>query len=207
MAAIENGPTDAKLTILFAHGSGAGMDTSFMTTIAESLAELGWRVRRFEFPYMEKARERGKKMPPSSLPKLQEFFRKEIEDCSGPVVIAGKSMGGRVATTIFESSRASGCIALGYPFHPPGKPESLRTEHLQSIQKPFLVLQGERDPFGKREEFPNDWLPETAELHWIPDGEHSFKARKKSEATTEGNLELAVQHIHAFCTKLVADSH
>ena len=53
-----------------------------------------------------------------------------------------------------------------------------------------MVLQGERDPFGKREEFPNDWLPNGAELHWIPDGEHSFKARKKSEATTEGNFNL-----------------
>ena len=59
-----------------------------------------------------------------------------------------------------------------------------------------MVLQGERDPFGKKEEFPNDWLPNGTELHWIPDGEHSFKARKKSEATTEGNLKLAVESIY-----------
>ena len=205
MATIENGPSDAQLIILLAHGAGAGMDTPFMTTIAESLGELGWKVRRFEFPYMEKARERGKKMPPNALSKLQAAFQSEIDACTAKVVIAGKSMGGRVATTILESTSAVGCIALGYPFHPPGKPESLRTEHLQSIQKPFLVLQGERDPFGKKEEFPNNWLPDTAQLVWIPDGEHSFKARKKSEATTEGNLELAVQHIHEFCSKIAAD--
>ena len=196
MAIIENGPTDATLTVLLAHGAGAGMDTPFMNAIAEGLGTLGWKVKRFEFPYMEKSRERGKKSPPNSLPKLQEAFFAEINACAGPVVLAGKSMGGRVATTVLESSTAIGCVALGYPFHPPGKPASLRIEHLQSIQKPFLVLQGERDPFGKKEEFPNDWLPNGAELHWIPDGEHSFKARKKSEATTEGNLQLAVQHIH-----------
>ena len=203
MAIIENGPTDATLTVLLAHGAGAGMDTPFMNAIAEGLGELGWRVKRFEFPYMEKSRERGKKSPPNSLPKLQEAFLSEVHACTGPVVLAGKSMGGRVATTVLESSSAIGCVALGYPFHPPGKPDSLRIEHLQSIQKPLMVLQGERDPFGKREEFPNDWLPNGTELHWIPDGEHSFKARKKSEATTEGNLKLAVEHIHQFCTKLM----
>ena len=199
MAIIENGPADASLTILLAHGSGAGMDTPFMNAIAEGLGELGWKVVRFEFPYMVKSRERGKKSPPNPLPKLQDSFLEAIKACSGSVVIGGKSMGGRVATTILESSSAVGCVALGYPFHPPGNPSKLRTEHLQSIQKPLMVLQGERDPFGKKDEFPNDWLPSSTALHWIPDGEHSFKARKKSEATTEGNLELAVRHIHQFC--------
>ena len=199
MAIIENGPATASLTILLAHGSGAGMDTPFMNAIAEGLGDLGWRVRRFEFPYMVKSRERGKKSPPNALPKLQEAFFTEIKSCTGPLVIGGKSMGGRVATTILERSTAVGCVALGYPFHPPGNPTKLRTEHLQTIQKPLMVLQGERDPFGKKEEFPNLWLPNGAELHWIPDGEHSFKARKTSEATTEGNLQLVVEHIHRFC--------
>lgn len=204
MAILENGPTDASLTILLAHGSGAGMDTPFMNTIAEGLGALGWKVVRFEFPYMIKSRERGKKSPPNSLAKLQSSFQEAIDACSGLVVIGGKSMGGRVATTILESSSAVGCVALGYPFHPPGNPSKLRTEHLQSIQKPLMVLQGERDPFGKKDEFPNDWLLSSAELHWIPDGEHSFKARKKSDATTEGNLELAVRHIHQFCLQFTS---
>ena len=203
MAIIENGPTNATLTILLAHGSGAGMDTPFMNSIAEGLGDLGWRVKRFEFPYMAKSRERGKKSPPNALSKLQEAFLEELKACTGSVVIGGKSMGGRVATTILEGSTAVGCVVLGYPFHPPGNPTKLRTEHLQSIQKPLMVLQGERDPFGKKEEFPNTWLPSGAELHWIPDGEHSFKARKKSEATTDGNLQLAVEHMHRFCTTLV----
>ena len=206
MSIIENGPKDATLTVLLSHGAGVGIDTPFMNAIAEGLGSLGWRVKRFEFPYMVKSRERGKKSPPNPLSKLQESFLNELKACSGPVVIAGKSMGGRVATTILENSSAIGCIALGYPFHPPGKPSSLRIEHLQTIQKPFMVLQGERDPFGKKGEFPNAWLPKVAELHWIPDGEHSFKARKKSTATTEGNLEIAVAHIHRFCSKLVSNS-
>ena len=184
MATLENGPAEASLTILLAHGSGAGMDTPFMNTIAEGLGALGWKVVRFEFPYMVKSRERGKKCPPNSLSKLQEAFYEAIETCTGSVVIGGKSMGGRIATTILESSSAVGCVALGYPFHPPGNPGKLRTEHLQSIQKPLLVLQGERDPFGKKDEFPNNWLNDSTFLEWIPDGEHSFKARKKSDATT-----------------------
>ncbi len=206
MAIVENGPVNSTLTVLLAHGAGAGMETPFMNTIAEGLGELGWRVKRFEFPYMIKSRERGKKSPPNALPKLQAAFLEVVKECSGPVVLAGKSMGGRVATTILEESTAVGRVALGYPFHPPGKPGSLRIEHLQSIQKPFMVLQGERDPFGKKEEFPNKWLPSGAELHWIPDGEHSFKARKKSDATTEGNLQLAVEHIHRFCTTLAKNT-
>jgi len=205
MAIIENGPMDASLTVLLAHGSGAGMDTPFMNAIAEGLGDLGWKVVRFEFPYMVKSRERGKKSPPNPLPKLQASFQEAINACSGPVVIGGKSMGGRVATTILESSSAVGCVALGYPFHPPGNPNKLRTEHLQSLQKPLMVLQGERDPFGKKDEFPNNWLPNSAILHWIPDGEHSFKARKKSEATTEGNLELAVGYIHQFCMQFTSN--
>jgi hypothetical protein len=203
MASIVNGPSNAALTILLAHGVGVGMDTPFMNHIAEGLGALGWNVRRFEFPYMVKSRENGKKSPPNPLPKLQESFEQELKACTGPVVLAGKSMGGRVATTILERSTAIGCIALGYPFHPPGKPDSLRIEHLQVIQKPLLILQGERDPFGKKEECPQQWLPTHCKLNWIPDGEHSFKAPKKSEATTEGHLDLSVQLIHEFCIGLV----
>ena len=206
MANLENGPKDASLTILLAHGSGAGMDTPFMNHIAEGLGTLGWKVVRFEFPYMIKSRERGKKSPPNPLLKLQKAFLDEVKSLSGPVVIGGKSMGGRVATTILEASSAVGCVVMGYPFHPPGNATKLRTEHLQGIQKPLMILQGERDPFGKKEEFPNDWLPNRADLHWIPDGEHSFKARKKSEATTEGNLDLAVRHIHQFCLQFASES-
>lgn len=202
MAIIENGPIDSSLTILLAHGAGAGIDTPFMNHLAEGLGKLGWHVCRFEFPYMVKARERGKRCAPNPLKKLQESFLTEMAQRNTKLVIGGKSMGGRVATTLLESSKAIGCIALGYPFHPPGKPDSLRTEHLQLIRKPLLVLQGERDPFGKKEEFPNDWLPSSATLKWVPDGEHSFKARKKSGHTWESNLDFAVQQMHEFCTTL-----
>ena len=203
MAILTNGPDTSPLTLLLAHGAGAGFDTPFMNHIAEGLGVLGWKVVRFEFPYMVKARERGKKCAPNSLKALQESFQQEIDKCTQSVVIGGKSMGGRVATTLLESSKAIGAVALGYPFHPPGKPEKLRTEHLQTIQKPLLVLQGERDPFGKKAEFPNTWLPSGATLTWIPDGEHSFKPTKKSGHTWDGNLNLAVKEIDAFLQGLL----
>ena len=155
---LENTANDHTVTLLLAHGAGAGMDTDFMNGIAEGVASHGIRVIRFEFPYMVKRRLEGKKSPPNRLPILQASFLEQLQSIEGPVVIGGKSMGGRVATTILESSTAIAGVALGYPFHPPGKPDKLRIEHLVSIEKPLLVLQGTRDPFGKEIENPANYL-------------------------------------------------
>lgn len=197
-----NTPEEHTITLLLAHGAGAGMDTDFMNGVAEGVSSHGVQVIRFEFPYMVKRRLEGKKSPPNRLPVLQSSFLEQIEAIEGTVVIGGKSMGGRVATTILESSTAIAGIVLGYPFHPPGKPEKLRIEHFAGITKPLLVLQGVRDPFGKQSEDPAKWLPESATLTWIPDGEHSFKPRKSSGRTLEDNIQFAVAQIVAFISAL-----
>ncbi len=191
------------VTLLLAHGAGAGMDTQFMNCLAEGLVQYDIRVCRFEFPYMVKRRITGKKSPPNRMPILLEAFSEQINSFKmqnrlEPLFIGGKSMGGRVATMLIESSDILGSIAYGYPFHPPGKPDSLRIEHLQGLSKPLLVVQGSRDPFGKREENPEQWLPSTAQLKWLEDGDHSFKPRKSSGRTLVQNLNEAIDQTVTF---------
>ena len=200
---IINESGESTCTLLLAHGAGAGMDTPFMNIIAEGLSQRGYKVIRFEFPYMQKIRETGKKRGPNTQKKLLAAFLEQIEPISGPLVIGGKSMGGRIASMLADESKALGCICLGYPFHPPGKPEKLRTAHLQELATPTLILQGERDPFGKKGEVEAYSLDPKLHIHWIQDGEHSFKPRKKSGHTLEENLADAVERIDLFVQNIL----
>ncbi len=165
------------------------MDSPFMEAIASGLAESGWRVVRFEFPYMARMRETGRRQGPDRMPVLQEAFRQQVRlektaQPGRPVFIGGKSMGGRVASLLIDELAASdgvrGCLCLGYPFHPPGKPLQLRTEHLAALRTPTLILQGERDSFGRREEVETYSLSPQVQLRWIPSGDHSFKPTRSS---------------------------
>lgn len=176
------------------------MDSPFMENIAEKVGELGIEVVRFEFSYMAMRREDGKKRPPSSQKKLlaewtevwQHFAHRPF------VAIGGKSMGGRMASMLADSLKASALVCLGYPFHPPGKPEKLRTEHLLSLNTPTLFLQGERDPFGNANEVPDYRLSESIHIQWMPDGDHSLKPRKKSGRTEAQSWQEAAEAIAQF---------
>lgn len=185
---------------VFAHGAGAGMEHSFMESVANGLVDKGVRVIRFNFPYMVKRAEDGKKRPPDRAPKLLEAFQAVIDAHSapGPIVIGGKSMGGRMASLLAEADNVAGVACLGFPFHPPGKPENYKGEHLASIGKPCLILQGERDTFGKKEEFEQFELSAAIKVKFIPDGDHSFKPRKRSGFTETGNINLAVEQLAEF---------
>ena len=150
---IVNGPEQAQVTIVLAHGAGAGMDTGFMNAFAEGLADGGCRVVRFEFPYMAERRQTGKRRPPDREPILRQTWLDMIASVEAQTLfIGGKSMGGRIASLLADAAGVAGLICLGYPFHPTGKPDQLRVEHLQAIKTPTLILQGERDPFGNAEE-------------------------------------------------------
>ena len=111
-------------------------------------------------------------------------------------------MGGRIASLLadelWSQNKILGCICLGYPFHPLGKPKTLRVEHLQNLQTPTLVIQGERDAMGNREDVNTYALSEQLQLAWMPDGDHSFKPRKRSGRSDLQNLNLAVEHMHDF---------
>jgi predicted alpha/beta-hydrolase family hydrolase len=188
---------------VFAHGAGAGQNSEFMELMALGLAKQNINVIRFNFAYMQLAEELGKRRPPDRADKLIVHFNAVVSaiDKSLPVFIGGKSMGGRMASMLLEKSNALGCICMGYPFHPPGKPEKLRTEHLLAINKPVLILQGERDTFGTREEVGTFNLSERVEVSYLADGDHSFKPRKASGATLEANLDQIIEHSITFIRK------
>jgi uncharacterized protein len=201
-AAIEtlsNGPPGARTTLILAHGAGAPMDTPFMETVARGAAAAGIRVLRFEFPYMARRREDQKRRPPDRQPVLLECWRSVFSSVGpGRVAIGGKSMGGRMASLIADEVSAAALICLGYPFHPPGKPERLRTEHLREMTTPSLILQGERDPFGNRLEVGGYTLADSIRIHWLEDGNHDLAPRKKSGRVPEQNLSEAVEAIVDF---------
>jgi len=206
-----NGSARAPVVIALAHGAGAGMDSPFMEQVATGLAERGIRVARFEFPYMQRSRESGKRRPPDRAPVLLETWQavikqlqRRVKSSDKKLVIGGKSMGGRIASMVADEAGVDGLICLGYPFHPPGKPVGQRIEHLRQLASPTLILQGERDPFGTRREVARYRISAAIEVQWLTDGNHSFKPPKSSSATNEQNLTQALDSMATFAKQLAA---
>jgi len=190
-----DGDDDAKRTFIFAHGAGGPMRTPWMSRVARGLAENGIRVVRFEFPYMA-----AKKKAPDREPVLLEAWREAIREQGDRVMfIGGKSMGGRIATMVADEMEVRGVVCFGYPFHPPGNAERLRTKHLETMKTPTLILQGERDAFGSRDEVKRYKLSRAIRIEFIEDGDHSLKPRASSGATETDNLARAV----AIATKFI----
>jgi predicted alpha/beta-hydrolase family hydrolase len=196
-----DGPKRAATTIALAQGAGAGMDTPFMEFFAKGLGKRGYRVVRFEFPYMATKRATAKQKPPDREPVLRETWLKVVAKLGRDgLVIGGKSMGGRIASLIADEACVAGLVCLGYPFHPVDKPDQLRVEHLEAIKTPTLILQGERDPFGSRNEVAGYKLSRAVWVVWLGDGDHSFKPRKSSGRTEQKNCEEALDEIATFLT-------
>ena len=203
VALLRTGPPSTP-RLLLAHGAGAPMDSPFMNTLAEQVAAAGIEVIRFEFEYMAKGRDEGTRPGPDRTPNLIARFN-EVLGLVGPadeIIIGGKSMGGRIASMIADEVGAAGVLCLGYPFHPPGKPERLRTAHLETLKTPTLIVQGTRDRLGNEEEVETYSLSPSIELAWIGDGDHSFKPRKKSGRTVEQNLAAATGAAVEFIRRL-----
>ena len=178
------GASPSAVTIVLAHGAGAGMAHPFMVSCASGLAARGLDAITFNFPYMER---RAK--VPNPAPQLEACYRALIATLAARgwlegrrLVIGGKSMGGRMATMVAAAPEAiahplAGVVALGYPLHPPGKPEQLRVAHLKAILAPVLVVQGTRDAFGSPAELAPHFgaLGPLATIHPVEGGDHSFK--------------------------------
>src|SRR5688500_4107263 len=147
---LHDGPQDARARLVLAHGAGAPMSSPFMQQVAQALGELGIRVTRFEFPYMQARRHSGKRGGPDQQPVLLATYRAVIEllGPGAPLFIGAKSMGGRMASMIADEAGVAGLVCLGYPFHPAGKPKQLRVSHLKELQTKALVVQGTRDALG-----------------------------------------------------------
>ncbi len=204
-----DGPGDAAVTILLAHGAGAPMDSASLNATAKALAAAGFRVARFEFGYMAARRTSDGRKPPPRAETLNPEYLAAIEalGAKGPLIIGGKSMGGRVASMVADQLHAAGKITgllcLGYPFHPPAKPEQLRTKHLADLKTPTLICQGTRDEFGTREEVPGYTLSDAIEVLWLEDGDHDLKPRKSlSGFSAADHLRTVADAVAAWAARL-----
>jgi predicted alpha/beta-hydrolase family hydrolase len=216
MEIVIDGPENGPLCI-FAHGAGAPMDSDFINSITAGLVALGIQVARFEFPYMQERRLTGKKRPPNRAPELLACFDHVVNQLAKPCVLIGKSMGGRMASMLasnFEqeggvNSYINGVCALGYPFHPQGKPDKLRINHLSDLDVPMSIIQGERDALGCRAEiellFAEQKLPSFLSMLWLTDGDHDLKPRKKSGLTHQQHINEAIEYSASFIKFCLSD--
>lgn len=198
------GPSDASNVVVLAHGAGAPMDSPFMNRVSAGLAARGMRVVRFEFPYMARRRAEGKRGAPDRPPVLLACWKDVVAQRGGgsSVVVGGKSLGGRIASMVADEVGARGLVCFGYPFHPPGDPLRLRTAHLAGLRTPALILQGERDTFGAREEVAGYTLSPAIRVHWLEGGDHSFKPPARSGRTESQNVAEAIAAAADFVESL-----
>lgn len=212
---IENAE-NAVANFVFAHGAGADMQHEFMNQVTQLLVAEQVNVIRFNFTYMSKRKLDDKRYPPDRMPKLlfayQEVLKHVAEQIMAdnitpnlPLFIGGKSMGSRVAATLLQdvnfkdvSDNVLGLICLGYPFHPQKQPDKLRLEPLINGTTKTLIIQGERDALGNKEEVLNYQLPSHCQCVFLDDGDHSFKPRVKSGFTQIQHVNRAAKQIAEF---------
>jgi predicted alpha/beta-hydrolase family hydrolase len=194
----------SKATLILAHGAGAGQLHPFMVGYANALAALGVDVVTFNFPYMD-----AKRRVPDAAAVLENCYRtvigavrRDVASAGRALFIGGKSMGGRIASQVAAGgiSDLAGLVFLGYPLHPPGRPDRLRAAHLSDVKAPMLFVQGSRDAFGT----PNELRPIAAPLHppaeiyVVENGDHSFKVPRRS-GVPQGDVHRAIQdHVAAW---------
>jgi len=193
---------NAYSTLIFAHGAGAPMDSPFMEVMTQHLLALGVNVARFEFPYMAQRRQDGVRRPPNRMNVLQEHwrgvYRQVREQVDGPIVLAGKSMGGRVASMLADELQARALICFGYPFYPARKPERPRIEHLQGLQTATLIIQGERDALGDRATVDTYALSSVIEFEWLAMADHDLKPLQRSGFTQAQYMQRAAVRAAGF---------
>lgn len=194
--------------LLLAHGAGASMDHPWLEELTNLLLARRISVSRFEFAFMAARRETGKRRPAPRGDKLISEYEGMVHALQAelgntlPLFIGGKSLGGRVAslaaTNLHSSEAIRGLICFGYPFHPVGKPQTLRTAHLATFDCPTLILQGTRDLLGSRSEVEGYGLDLRIRVSWLEDGDHDLKPTKKSGFTLADHLQAAADAAASF---------
>jgi predicted alpha/beta-hydrolase family hydrolase len=187
-------PKGSVAWVVVAHGAGAGMDHPFLVGFCRAMADEGIAAARFDFHYMNAGRRSPD--PEASLRAAWNEAFDGVRAMAGglPILAGGKSLGGRIASMcVADGMEASGLVFLGYPLHPPGKPDRLRADHLRRIEVPMLFLQGTRDPFAKPEllEKVVNKLGDRATLERVEDGDHSFRVRGTKADDREIGASLA----------------
>ena len=195
-----DGALDAGPTVVLAHGAGAGMEHPWLVELARSWCAAGLTVVRFHFPYMQRREDEGSRKPPDRAPRLLDAWRAVLDEvvarrsaagAATPLVLAGKSMGARMASMLLAEGRApeaAGGVWLGYPLHPSGHPEKegTRAAHLPDVPVPQLFVWGSRDALAEGERLGEvvAGLP-AARLLEVPGGDHSLARRKKDAHLSE----------------------
>ena len=198
----------AGVTVLLGHGAGANQLSSFMRMFAGGLAERGIDTMTFNFLYKEQGRS-----VPDPKARLESCYRAVIDAAfnhrklkNNRLVIGGKSMGGRIASQVAAENAdgISGLVFLGYPLHPPGKPDKLRAEHLKEIRVPMLFVQGSRDAFGTAGEIRAviEKLRMPAAVYVVEGGDHSFKVPKSAGVPQQEVYEWVMDEIAAWLQSL-----
>ncbi len=205
--------TRVEATLVLGHGAGAGQTSPFMVSFAAGLAARGLDVITFNFLYTEQGRR-----APDRGPRLEACYRAVVETARAdrpeaaarPLLIGGKSMGGRIASQIAAAPKnddgddatespgldVAGLVLLGYPLHPPGRPDRMRDAHLPRVGVPMLVVQGSRDSFGTPDELRRVLAPLTAtRLHVVEEGGHSLNIRRKSAPPREEIYAMVMDEI------------
>ena len=211
---LTDGPKEGPVYI-FAHGAGADMTSEFITQVAEKLAKKGIRVVRFNFPYMMKRKEDGKRRPPDRAPKLMAAYEEVIKELNCPVVIGGKSMGGRMSSMLLAENALReaedrlpilGSACLGYPFHAPKKDPKDRLDHLKELTEPLLIIQGTRDALGNEDEvggyIKEGRINPSIRVNWLEDGDHDLKPRKASGFSHQQHIDSAIEQVAEFVYNL-----
>jgi uncharacterized protein len=192
------------VALILGHGAGAGQASSFIVDFASGLAARGIETITFNFLYSEQSRR-----IPDPNDKLEACWRAVIGAVRErmiadrvAVAIGGKSMGGRIASQVAAAGIGDlvGLVFLGYPLHPPGRPNRLRTQHLPDVKAPMLFVQGSRDTFGTPDELRPivTALDPAADVYVVEGGDHSFKVRKGAGVTQQEIHDAIQDHIAAW---------
>jgi len=200
----------AGVTLILGHGAGAGQTSGFMASFAGGLAARGIDMVTFNFLYTEQ----GRRLPDPS-DRLEACWRavivavrRRMKSRHNALAIGGKSMGGRIASQVAAAGigELAGLVFLGYPLHPPGRPDRLRAKHLPDIKAPMLFVQGSRDTFGTPEELRPIMtsLDPPADLYVVEGGDHSLKVRKAAGIRQEDVYGTVQDHIAAWLRAIAA---
>ena len=200
----------AGVALILGHGAGAGQTSDFMKSFAVGLAARGIDIVTFNFLYTEQ----GRRLPDPNdrleacWPTVIDAVRARITSDGDALAIGGKSMGGRIASQVAAAGIGGlvGLVFLGYPLHPPGRPDRLRSQYLSAIKVPMLFVQGSRDPFGSLEELcpiTSSFEP-AADLYVVEGGDHSFKVRKGTGVGQEDVYRAIQDHIAAWLREMAA---
>lgn len=176
-----------EISFFMVHGAGKGHDGVFLSKFADAFQhKIKLSYIPMTFAYMQRIEATGQRRPPPKFDSLVEEFSQQLNELAKSEVniVAGKSMGGRVATQLSADPKVVGIVCFGFPFHQQGKPEKHRLAFLENLTKPCLIFQGTRDAFGRPEWVNQQTLSDKVRLKWIEGANHDFellKSLKKSQ--------------------------